>query len=136
MDRDAREPFSPLLRRVDDGHRLAVAEPDDQIGAFPEVVEHVLGRTVLPGERSHYVGLSVVSSSTSPPLLCGRSPAPIPDPTVSAHLQGATESEGDRELCSPTTSTCCCRTAPPASRTSPRGLPNAADTPGHPENPR
>jgi len=78
MNRDAREPFSSVLQRVDDRHRFAVAEPDDQVGAFPEVVEYALGRTMLLGERSRYVRRPVrrrFLHNPSHPVRSGRSPA-------------------------------------------------------------
>jgi hypothetical protein len=54
VDRDAREPLRALLQRVDHRNRLAVAEPDDEVSPFTEVVEHVLRRATLRGERDRY----------------------------------------------------------------------------------
>jgi hypothetical protein len=40
------------LSRVDNRHRLAVNETDDQVGAIVEVVENVFGRAAFRGHRA------------------------------------------------------------------------------------
>jgi hypothetical protein len=45
------EPIARGLDRVDDRRRLGVAQPDDQVVAGPEVLEHRLRRPVLGRQR-------------------------------------------------------------------------------------
>src|SRR3954468_20215569 len=54
VDRHPGEPLRPPLQRVNDRNRLAVAEPDDEVSPFTEVVEHVLRRSTFRGERDRY----------------------------------------------------------------------------------
>jgi hypothetical protein len=50
VNADASEPLRALLDRVEDRHRLAVAQANDEVVALAEVVEHGLGRAALLGE--------------------------------------------------------------------------------------
>ncbi len=55
VDRDTGEPLRAGFYRVEDRHRLAVAKPDDEVGALAEVVEYRPGRDALRGERFPYL---------------------------------------------------------------------------------